>query len=190
MKPIKNVVLIILTILWLTSCGRETSSHPTTIDGFSAIEQDLKDKFGNDAYYTDLNISHTKDDGIMISLTVTENPASLKMGQFVYSSDTSWRQNTEITLEVPQGTQAADYMFQLSDDINLKKLGELIETSKKRLIEEKNMKNPHMELAFIKLPKNGALEKAKYIIKLEPENGGTSFTFSYSLDGSFIDMDY
>jgi hypothetical protein len=45
-------------------------------------------------------------------------------------------------------------------------------------------------MAFIKYPKNGDVNDAQYIVKLQPENGGTSFTFSYQMDGSLIEVDY
>ena len=45
-------------------------------------------------------------------------------------------------------------------------------------------------MAHIYFPKNGDVSKAEYYVKLEPENGGTTFTFSYTLDGELIKMDY
>jgi len=189
MKHLKTtVVALVLTLVF--SCGGGTSNQPATADGFSAIEQDLKDKFGSDAYYTDLNISYDKSVGNMLSLTVTDAPESLKMGTYVFSQHTSWRQDSEVTLEVPEGTKAADFMFQLNDKINLKKLGELVELSSKNLTKEKDIDNPAFEMAFIKFPNNGDIQKAEYVVKLEPENGGTSFTYRYTLNGELIKMYY
>jgi hypothetical protein len=91
---------------------------------------------------------------------------------------------------VPEGTKAADFMYQLGENIGLKKLGELVEKSKEQLKADKAIDKPRFEMAFIKYPKNGDIEAAEYIVKLQPENGGTSFTFNYQLDGSFIEMDY
>ena len=45
-------------------------------------------------------------------------------------------------------------------------------------------------MAFIKFPKNGDISKTEYTVRLEPKNGGTSFTFRYDLQGNFIEMDY
>jgi hypothetical protein len=189
MKTIKSI-LVLTCLAIMTSCGGGTNSHPATANGFDSIEQDLKDKFGDNAYYTDLNISYDKSVGNMISLTVTEKPESLKMGAYVYSSHTNWQQNSEITLEVPDGTAAKDFMFQLNDKINLKKLGELVEVSGKKLTAEKDIENPAFEMAFVKFPKNGDITEAEYVVKLEPENGGTSFSFFYKLDGELIKMNY
>lgn len=189
MKQLKTLVATIVMTAFL-SCGGGTSKQPATADGFEAIEQELKSKFGDQAYYTDLSITYNASIGNSISLTVTENPASLKMSEYVYSNHTSWKQTSEISLEVPEGTKAADYMFQLSDTINLKKLGELIEVSSIKLTKEKNIDHPALDMAFIKFPKNGDISKAQYVVKLEPESGGTSFTFYHKLNGDLIKMDY
>lgn len=111
------------------------------------------------------------------------------MGQWTFSLG-NWNQTSEVTLEVPEGTKAADFMFQLGEKISLVKLGELVEKSSEQLKAEKDIENPRLEMAFVKYPKNGYVSDAQYIVKLQPENGGTSFTFSYKIDGSLIEMDY
>ena len=121
--------------------------------------------------------------------TVTDNPESLKMGQWNQTQST-WKQNSEISLEVPQGSKAADFMFQLNEKINLTKLGELVEKSSLQLTAEKNIENPALHMAFVKFPKNGDISKAEYTVMLKPENGGTTFTFYYKLNGDLIKMDY
>ena len=82
------------------------------------------------------------------------------MGSHGYSNHTSWKQNSEIILEVPEGAKASDFMFQLDEKINLKKLGELVETSKQKLTAEKSIDNPHLEMAFIKfMPQSEIAER-------------------------------
>ena len=149
----------------------------------------MKSKFGENAYYTNLNISYDQSIGNMISTTVTSEPESFKMEQWNFSMG-NWTQASEVTLEVSEGSKAADFMFQLNDKINLKKLGELTEQSIKQLKSEKGIENPTLSMAFVKFPKNGDLSKAEYSVKLEPKNGGTSFSFYYKLNGEFIEMDY
>jgi len=101
-----------------------------------------------------------------------------------------WQQTSEVTLEVPEGTKATDYMFQLGNDINLSKLGELVEKSGEQLKAEKNLENPTLHMASINYPKNGDLSIAKYTVMLKPESGGTTFSFFYKLNGELIEMDY
>jgi len=171
------------------SCGKGTSNQEANEEGFKVIENELKSKFGDNAYYTDILISHHDRIGNIISLTVTEAPESLKMGQWNLTQD-SWTQSSDVTLEVPEGTKASDFMFQLNDKINLAKVGALVEKSAKHLIDEKNIENPTLYNTLVKYPKNGDISKMEYSISMKPENGGTTFRFYYTLDGELIKMDY
>lgn len=187
MRKIK--IIVALSIFALMSCGGGSSNQPATAEGFEAIENEIKSKFGENAYYTDLKVLYIKDIGNTISTTVTEAPETLKMGQWDLAQN-NWTQRSEVTLEVPEGTKAADFMFQLNDKINLTKLGELVEKSITELKAKKNIENPILSIAFVKFPKNGDVSKAEYAVRLEPENGGTSFSFYYTLNGELIKMDY
>lgn len=178
----------LLTIIIL-SCNGVTSNQPHTAEGFGQIAQEIKNKFGDNAYFTDILISSDDRIGNMITLTVTELPESMKMGQWTLVQN-SWTQSSEITLEVPDGTKAADYMFQLDATINLEKMGGLVEKAKEQLKAEKDIQNPTLYTALIKYPKNGDIADAQYNISLKPENGGTTFYFYYELDGELIKMDY
>ncbi|MEE3999196.1 hypothetical protein V1T75_02510 [Tenacibaculum sp. FZY0031] len=188
MKVVKFIVIIAVFTL-LVSCGNSTSKQVANKEGFAAIEKEVKSEFGNNAYYTDVTITYNKSIGNIIGVTVTSAPESLKMGQWNHMQD-NWKQNSEISLEVPQGSKAADFMFQLNNKINLSKLGELVEKSSTQLTAEKSIENPVLNMAYIKFPKNGDVTKTEYVVMLNPENGGTTFTFRYKLNGDFIEMDY
>jgi hypothetical protein len=189
MKAFKSITLVGIMLVTLLSCGGGTSNQTADAKGFEAIEKEIKSKFGDNAYYTDLTITYMESTGNIIGLTVTEAPESLKMGQWQLSQD-NWVQKSEISLEVPEGNVAADFMFQLNDKINLIKLGELVEKSMQQLTAEKNIESPSLHMALIRFPKNGDQAKTQYIIRLKPENGGTTFTFTYALNGELIEMDY
>lgn len=189
MKKNYTTFLLVLFSLCITSCGGGSAKQEATAAGFSEIENQLKDKFGNDAYYTDLSITYNESIGNIISVTVTKNPSSLKMEQWNQTQD-NWNQTSDVTIEIPEGTKAADFMFQLNDAINLKKLGELVEQAKAKLSKEKSLTNPKLHMASIKFPDTGEVSKAEYIVMLQPENGGTTFSFSYTLAGELIKMDY
>ena len=66
----------------------------------------------------------------------------------------------------------------------------MVEKSSEQLTAEKKIENSLLDMAFVKFPKNGAISKTEYCIKLKPENGGTSFTFYYTLNGELEKMDY
>jgi hypothetical protein len=187
MKDLRFTILTLALAAFLFSCeGR--SDHAQTAEGFTEIENEIKKIFGGNAYFTDINISYIESIGNVISVTVTSNPESLRMGQWNQSQGV-WKKESEISLEVPEGTKAADYMYQLGDKINLAKLGELIEKSKMRLESEKSLKNSILTMAFVNFPDTGDYSKAEYVVRLEPKTGGASFTFSYKLDGELIKMD-
>ncbi|MEE9363104.1 MAG: hypothetical protein V3U92_10955 [Cellulophaga sp.] len=189
MKVLKLTAIVAVTIITLMSCGGSTNKQLANTEGFTIIEKDIKSKFGDDAYYTDLTITNNKSIGNIIGVTVTDNPESLKMGQW-NSTQGTWKQNQEISLQVPEGSKAADFMFQLNEQINLSKLGELVEKSSKQLKTEKNLDNVALHMALVKFPKNGDVSKTEYTVMLKPENGGTTFTFLYKLNGELIKMNY
>ena len=187
MKTIKYIILSLFTIVIISCSG--VGSQPATGEGFAAIEKEIKSKFGDNPYFTKLTIMYDKRIGNSISLIATKDPETLKMGEWLFTQG-SWKQTSEITLEVPEGAKAADFMFQLDDKISLTKLGESVEHAKKHLTSEKKVENPVLSMAFVKFPRNGDASKAEYSISLEPENGGTNFSYYYALDGKFKEMDY
>lgn len=188
MKKLKTCVVGFAMALFI-SCGGGASKQEANAKGFDAIEDILKSKFGDGAHYTDLTITYNESIGNIVGVTVTEAPESLKMGQWSLSQD-NWAQTSEIELEVPQGTKAADFMFQFGDTVNLEKLGELVEQSKEKLSAEKDIEKPSLHMALIKMPKNGDRSKIEYVVMLKPENGGTTFTFNYGVNGVLTNMDY
>jgi len=188
MKKIKSILVSTIVITFL-SCGGGASDQPANAEGFTNLENEIKNEFGDSAYFTDIFVSHDSSIGNIVSLTVTDAPETLKMTQWNLAKN-SWTQSSEVVLELPEGTQAKDFMFQLDKKISLTKVGELIEKSAKKLEDEKNIKNPKLSNALIKMPKNGDITKMEYSITMKPENGGTSFRFYYALNGDLIKMDY
>ncbi len=179
--------LFISTVL--LSCSDSSNSETLGEEGFSSVEANLKSEFGDKAYYTEVSITPVESIGNVINATVTKDPESLKMGQWTWTLD-NWEQTTEVSIEIPEGTKASDFMFQLGSEVSLKKLGELVEKSKAELLKEKKLDNAKLHMAFIKYPDNGDVSKAEYVVMLQPETGGTTFTYSYELNGNLIEMDY
>lgn len=189
MRLLKFTTLIAISLLTLVSCGNQSGGKLDSAKDFVAIEKEIKSEFGSDAYYTELTITYNQSIGSIIGTTVTEDPESMKMGQWSLVQDT-WTKKSEVFLEVPEGSKAAEFMFQLDEKINLETLGGLVSTSIETLKAKKDLENPKLHMAFIKFPKNGDVPKTEYVVMLKPEHGGTTFTFSYTLDGTLINMDY
>lgn len=188
MKNLRTTVLGLLAVA-LVSCGGGIDKQPANAEGFAVIEKEMKTEFGENAYYTDLTIMYDETMGNYVSTTVTDDPESLEMGEWSYSMG-NWTQSSDIKLELPEGTKAADFMFQLNGEVSLKKMGELVEKSKTQLTAEHEIENPRLEMAFVKFPDTGDLSETSYSIQLEPEHGGTKFSFYYTLGGDLIEMDY
>ena len=66
----------------------------------------------------------------------------------------------------------------------------MVEKSSEQLTAEKKIENSLLDMAFVNFSKNGELLKTEYCVKLNPENGGATFTFYYSLDGKLVKIDY
>ena len=186
-----NSTLILTSIFWLsiTSCGGSAGNQPATAAGFSDIEQEIISKFGEDAYFTDISLTYDKSVGNIIGVTVTEDPETLRMEQWNQMKG-YWKQNSEISLEVPKESKAKDFMYQLGREISMSVLGGLVEEAKAKLKTERNQQNSTLKEAFILFPDNGEISRTKYSINLQPKNGGTKFNFLYDLNGKLIKMDY
>lgn len=188
MKRLQLLTFLLLGSV-LFSCGPSSSDQQADAEGFKVLESDLQEKFGKNAYYTELSIGYDAQIGLWIGATVTEDPESMKMAEWSMSQDT-WTQSAEVQVEVPEGSKPSDFMFQLKGKLSLQTLGELVEKSQKHLAKEKDIKNSVLSLASIKFPDDGDISKAEYLVQLEPENGGSSFNYSYTLDGTLIEMNY
>ena len=181
-----RLTYIIIAAILFTSCGH--TGYTEDASGIKALGDELKDEFGNDAYYTSISIADSGTTGDIINVTVTNEPSSNKMGEWT-SLRGAWSQSSEITLELAEGTKAEQYMFKLGKRIKMNILGDALMDAKKRLKEEKDI-TPKVKLISVNAPNDGNFDRMAYMIILEPENGGTSFSFRYKLNGEFIDMDY
>ena len=179
------LIFILFPYIIFFSCGNGIDKQTATSSGFAFIEKAIKQKFGEHAFYTDLSITYNSAAGNIVSVTVSEVPESLKMEQW-NASQGIWKQYQDISIEVPHGSEASDFMFQLNDVINLSKLGSLVETSITELNVQKNIGNPTLHRASIKFPKDGDLSKTEYLVILKPETGGRAFTFCYNINSELI----
>lgn len=187
-NQIKASVITGIVAITFTACNQTEKGGYQTAESFGNLKKELTDKFGKDAYYTDFNVTNN-DNGIVVSVTETKNPSSLKMEQWT-SLNGGWTQNSEVTLEISGGAKAEDFMFQLDKIMNIELLGKLIEQSKQKVITEKKIKEITVKTVMMNAPKDGNFNTTKYFITLEPKQGGTTFNFWYNLDGTLDKFDY
>ncbi|MCL1932344.1 MAG: hypothetical protein FWF53_00820 [Candidatus Azobacteroides sp.] len=184
MKKVVNLLLFCTGLFLLSSCGGK--NYTQDAKGYAELQSQLQSKFGADAYYTDIHIAYSKSTGNIVSVSETTNPSSLKMNGWIFMQGV-WKQNTDITLEI-EGGKAEDFMFQLGKEVDLAKVGGMIEASKKKLAEEKKMENTVAEIVAVQMPKSGG--QPTIFISLEPKNGGTKFSFFYDSDGNLKNFSY
>jgi hypothetical protein len=181
------------SLFLVTSCGSSSSKYTPDAAGFAKIQDDLKSKFGDDAYYSGINIVYVTGNapgsGITLNVSVTKDPASLSMEEWSYSSYGGWRQTADVTIEVAEGVDVKEFMYRLAGKFDLKKAGELVELSAKKLADEKQIKNAVLQTALLN-PGSRPASSTEIYIAMKPENGGTTFSFRYDLDGNLTSFDY
>ncbi len=145
-------------------------------------------KFGAQAYYTKLSISNA-DYGSVVGVCQTNDPSSLKMAEWNYN-DGSWKQISEVTLEISGGAKAEDFMFRLDKVIDFDVLSAAVKEAKQSIIKEKKIEEIRVKNIIINAPKNGDLNSMRYFISISPKAGGTDFQFWYKMDGTLDKFDY
>jgi len=180
-------IIYILILTAFCACGKSGATIESA-DALNQLKKELISKFGSDAHYTSLNILNSGG-GSILNVSQTNDPSSLKMTEWsqVYGS---WTQNSDITLEISGKAKAENFMFQLDKIVDFNVLGKSLEAAKKKVMEEKGIKEVAVKNILINAPNDGNFKSMKYFITLEPKTGGTSFDFFYNMDGTLDKFDY
>ncbi|WP_405411476.1 hypothetical protein [Maribacter sp. Asnod1-A12] len=181
---LKSVFFISLFVL--VSCGNGKTNYAENAVSIKSLGDELQSEFG-DAYYTSINVT-SSDLGSVVTVTNTEDPSSMKMADWSYFQG-SWKQNSDITLEVPEGAKAQDYMFQVGKQVKFDVLGKIVDDAKAKLKTDKKI-DGKVQTILVNAPNDGNFESMEYYLTLEPMSGGTSFDFQYQMDGTLIKYDY
>jgi hypothetical protein len=180
-------IVLCATMLSFVSCGNRNYTQDGA--GVEALGEDLQAKFGADAWYTELHLMYS-DGQAVVTVTETDDPASLAMREWTWSGYTGWKQTSDVTLEITGDAAPEEFMFQLGKDVDMKLIGSLVEKSKTQLTAEKNIEKPRFERLSMSTPDDEDKSAMRIRIELQPENGGTDFNFSYNLAGELLDFDY
>jgi len=184
MKPIQYIFMT-LSIFFMFSCTNEDFTPDEK--GFKKIEQDLKNKFGEDSFYTDLSIKYNHEEGNVIDVTVTKYPSSLKMKGFSNVAG-DWEQISEVELELKKG-EIEDYMFRLGREVSVTKIGNLVEKSMQYLTKDTQLQDITLSMASVASPVNGKKDEMLYHIELKSLVDNTYYNFKYDMNGEFCSLE-
>lgn len=168
-------ITFLLTLLLLLSCN--TSMYENNSEGFVNIENELKKKFGNNAYYTDIIIDLNTKKVTQIEVTQTTKPNSLKMQGWKLKKNT-WKQFSEVDLTLKKGN-IKDYMFQLNGEISLSKINEI-----KKNIPVKGAF--YIKKISIISPENGDKSTLKYQLQVQQKNNNKKLEFNFDTNGYLL----
>ncbi len=169
---------ILFSFLFL-SC--EDNTYESSIEGFSKLESDLLIKFGKDSYFTDFIVKIDENEKLEVNLLVTDNPYSYKMSGWNYKNG-EWNKITEVILELGKG-DIKNYLYSLQDEINILKMGFLVEESLSYTFEN-NSKDIELNSIEILSPNKGGVSKRGYVVLLSSKN--TKIKHHYNLEGALV----
>lgn len=189
----KKISCIILLAATLASCqyfgggGRDFE----TSKGISALVQELKDEFGENAGYTTINMAYNSGIGTSVLAIGTADMNSNKLIEKLKQKGI-WQDKSEITLEIEGEAKPKDFMFTLQQLQDLGKIPDLVKASIAKVEKEKQIKDLVPTMVAISMPRklDSPDDGVSIVIYVEPKNGGTDFQLSYNAKGEFLQMLY
>lgn len=180
----------ILATLVLTACGG-LGSGPAfeSNDGISNLIGQLKDNFGAKAAFNSILISYDKQIGNFVTAQGNSDISSNKLIEKSLING-SWQDKAEITMEIEDG-EIEDFLYTL-EDVDLLKVPELVKNAKEKVASEKGIEEVVVTAVSLTMPSrvSDKMKDLKYMINVEPKNGGTTFILTYDLSGNYLDMTY
>lgn len=184
----KRFSLLFLSVILIMSSAIYSCKPPYTTDaaGMEKLENDLKEKFGQDAYYTYISYLKVDDDAYAVNVQVSQDKESFQQEQWIYDAG-SWNMTGPMTMQISANTPGF-YKFQINDDISVKKLGVLIEKSIASFKSEKNGQDPILMNAVLNSNNTVTDENTKYryTVILKDKNDPTTHSYTYGKDGSLL----
>lgn len=158
-------------------------------DGMQGLSEELIEKFGAGAWYSELSILNVSDDESAVQVKVTDNPNSLRAKSWLRQAE-KWVPLDDVMLQFTDN-QPKNHLFQISDDsdqaINLTTLIELIQASNERLNHEgiSNYKIHFASIQSAQLVKRSE-ERILYNISYWGKTNDISYSFVYDLNKRLI----
>lgn len=160
-------------------------------DDLASLVGELKDKFGENAGYTSINMSYHDGIGTSTVATGTGDINSNKLMERMKQKGI-WQDKAEVTLEIDGDAKPKDFMFTLAQVQDLKKIPDLVKASIEKVEKEKKMTDLVANTVSISMPSriNDPEDGLKITVYVEPKNGGTDFTLTYNQKGELLSMLY
>lgn len=156
--------------------------------GFKELNEELKSKFGAEAYYTIINMSAAGDEtmGYTVFVDKTDSLDDIRQERWVLDGG-SWMSGGFANMQVDRNNPN-DYKFQLDKEVKVELLGQLITDSKAAFIAENKGDKPVMKLAQVNTNTTVTDEKTKYryTVKLAQSGTNDEHSYTYDRDGKLI----
>jgi len=189
MKNFSHMVVgCLLICISAISCK---TKYEQNAEGFAKLSADLEKKFGKESWYTSISFSKAGEgnEGYIVAVDKTDDPSSLRQERWVKSGGI-WEQAANITMEI-KGGKPSDYMFRLNKEIDLSRLGGFVETTKKKLQDEKKINDATLKLAIVSTNTTilNKAEKINYtVIYSTPDNN--TYSITYNSKGDILNSNY
>lgn len=181
----KLAILFLVFSVSMLSCK---SKYDQNEAGFSQLESDLKEKFGAEAFYTIINMSAAGDEtmGYTIFVDKTDAAEDIRQERWVLDGG-SWMNAGYANMQIDRNDPKF-YKFQLGKEVNLSRLGQLIEASKTRFTQDGKGSDPVMKLAQVNT--NNTVQDAdgkyQYTVKLAQKGEQEEHSYTYDRNGKLI----
>ena len=182
MKRFSFFSFIILCTLFISSCAGKYNFSYLSLE---KLNDDLKSKFGADAWYTSIVMKDNGKGNNIITVDFTDDPNSLRQEQWELRGE--WEKVTDMTVRIEKG-KPEDYMFQLDKEASLLRIEKLVNLSKDVMKREDNVSDAQLKVASI-ISNNlvSAQEERKvYTLSFYSNTTKKNYSFVFNLNGELL----
>lgn len=149
------------------------------------LQKELTEKFGAEAWYSEITVLSPTLDETMIRVKETKDPNSLKGKTWVKESD-SWIPSDDVLFQFNDG-KPENHLFQLNKKVTIQRLVQLIDTSKKSL-RQKSIDDAVIHFVSIQSAQMviNPARRVLYNISFQSKDRDRSYSFIYDLNGKLI----
>lgn len=181
----KLILLFVSTSILFFSCRPPFMQNE---QGFESLSKELISKFGEDAFYTVINMSQAGDEtmGYTIFADVSKDAEELKQERWVFDG-VSWMNSGFVNMQTDVSNPQF-YKFQLNKEVQLSLLGKLIVETNLQFTEDGFGDHPILKLAQVNTNNTVTDEARKYLytIKLAQKGNREEHSYTYDRNGNLL----